>query len=151
VEVIFVNKVLVTTFLLLTIPAAAGNRCTIMAGRGCGELIIGKSKQSNVFRNEGDEKRYHDDGLDPNFGKDGVLSTLVISGRVHQTDLGLSVGDDDEKVRRVYGVPKKVERLTLAKGESEPIGFVGDRTLVYSGIWFVIVQDKVWAIIVVPK
>ncbi|MGA1988242.1 MAG: hypothetical protein ABSG72_18395, partial [Candidatus Sulfotelmatobacter sp.] len=145
-----VNRLLVTMFCLLTLPAIAADRCTIVAGQGCGELRVGKSKQSDVFRSDGDEKRYHDDGLDLNFGKDGVLGTLVIGNSAYRTNLGLAVGDDEEKVRRVYGIPQKVERFTLSKGENEPIGFVGDRTLEYPGIGFIIVKKKVWLILVIP-
>ncbi|MGA2745918.1 MAG: hypothetical protein ABSE44_14575 [Candidatus Sulfotelmatobacter sp.] len=145
------NKLVVTMFCLLTLPAIAGDRCTIVAGLGCGELKVGKSKRSDVFPNDGDEKRYHDDGLDLDFGKDDVLGTLVIGNSAYRTNLGLAVGDDEEKVKRVYGVPRKVERFTLSKGENEPIGFVGDRTLEYPGIGFIIVKNKVWVILVVPK
>src|SRR5580700_4950542 len=108
-----VNKLVVTMFCLLTLPALAADRCTIVAGQGCGELKVGKSKRSDVFRNDGDEKRYHDDGLDLNFGKDDVLGTLVIGNSAYRTNLGLGVGTDEEKVRQVYGVPQKVERFTL--------------------------------------
>jgi hypothetical protein len=146
-----VNKFLVVTLCLLTLPTLAADRCTIVAGQGCGQLKIGKSKQADTYRTEGDEKRYHDDGLDLNFSRDGILDNLVISSRLYQTDLGLSVGDDEEKVKRAYGVPKKVERMTLSKSENEPIGFVGDRTLEYAGIGFIMVKNKVWAILVVPK
>ena len=145
------NKLLATMFCLLTFPAIAADRCAIVAGRGCGELKVGESQRSDVFRNDGDEKRYHDDGLDLNFGKDDVLGTLVIVNSAYRTNLGLAVGDDEEKVRRVYGVPQKVERFTLSKGENEPIGFVGDRTLEYSGIGFIIVKNKVWAVLVFTK
>jgi hypothetical protein len=138
-------------FCLLTLPAIAADRCTIVAGQGCGELKVGKSKRSDVFRNDSDDKRYHDDGLDLNFGKDDVLGTLVIGNSAYRTNLGLAVGDDEEKVKRGYGVPLKVERFTLSKGEDEPIGFVGDRTLEYSGIGFIIVKNKVWAILVTAK
>ena len=145
------NKLLVATFCLLTLPAVAADRCTIVAGQGCGELKVGKSKRSDIFRNDGDEKRYHDDGLDLNFREDDVLGTLVINNAAYRTDLGLAVGDDEKKVKRVYGIPQKVERSTLSKGENEPIGFVGDRTLEYPGIGFIIVKDKVWVILVMPK
>jgi hypothetical protein len=146
-----VNKLLVATFCLLALPAIAADRCAIVAGQGCGELKVGKSKRSDVFRNDGDEKRYHDDGLDLNFGKDDVLGTLVIGNSAYRTKMGLAVGDDEEKVRRVYGVPQKVARFTLSKGENEPIGFVGDRTLEYPGIEFIILKSRVWLILVVPK
>jgi hypothetical protein len=146
-----VNKFLFATFCLLTLPAVAADHCTIVAGQGCGELKVGKSKRSDVLRNDGDEKRYQDDGLDLNFGKDGVLDTLIVDTSACRTNLGLAVGDDEEKVKRVYGVPQKIERSTLSKGENEPIGFVGDRTLEYPGIGFIIVKNKVWAILVIPK
>jgi hypothetical protein len=146
-----VKKLLVTMFCLLTLPAIAADRCTIVAGQGCGELKVGKSKRSDVFRNDGDEKRYHDDRLDLSFGKDDVLGMLAIGNSAYRTNLGLAVGDDEEKVRRVYGVPQKVGRFTISKGENEPIGFVGDRTLEYPGIGFVIIKNKVWMILVVPK
>lgn len=144
------SKLLIATFCLLTFPAVAANQCTIVAGQGCGDLKVEKSKRSDVFRNDGDEKRYHDAGFDMSFGRDDILDTIVVDNRRYQTDLGLSVGDDEEKVRRIYGAPQKIRRLTLSKG-GEPIGFVGDRTLVYPGIWFVISKDKVWAIMVLAK
>lgn len=141
----------VVVALSLLASAADVDRCVIVAGQGCGNFKIGKSRRSDVYRNEADESRLAKDGVDLQFNRKGFLDTIVISNPAFKTDLGVAVGDEEKTVKRAYGAPKKVGRFRLEKGEGEPIGFVGDRTLVYSGIWFTISNDKVWAILVLAK
>jgi hypothetical protein len=125
-----------------------GTHCVLMAGVGCGNLVVHKTKRSDFLGDAEAEKRFASEGLNFSFGPDEVLDTIVATGKVFKTNLGIHPGDEEKQVQRVYGAGT-VEKGTLSKGDV-PIGTIGDRILCYSGIRFVIVKDRVWAIEIVP-
>lgn len=138
---------------LLVVIASAqtegpGAHCVLVAGVGCGNLVVHKTKRSDFLGDAQTEKRFASEGLNFSFGPDEVLDTIVATGKVFNTNLGIHPGDEEKQVQRVYGTGT-VEKGTLRKGDVE-IGTLGDRVLCYSGIRFVIVKDRVWAIEIVP-
>ena len=121
-------KQLFTLILIVTIASAqsenSGGRCGLVAGSGCGKLVLNKTRRSDFLINTEAEERYADEGLTFSFRSDEVLDTIVATGKNFKTNLGIHPGDDEKQVQRVYGKP---------------------------GIWFVIAKDKVWAIVIVPS
>jgi hypothetical protein len=125
-----------------------GTRCVLIAGVGCGNLVLNKTRRSDFLADAEAEKRYATDGLTFSFRSGEVLDTIVATGKDFKTNLGIHPGDEEKQVKRVYGAGT-VEKGTLSKGDV-PIGTIGDRILCYPGIRFVIVKDRVWAIEIVP-
>lgn len=126
-----------------------GRTCVLMAGVGCGSLIVNKTRRGDFLGDPETEKRFASQGLTFSFRPDEVLDTIVATSKDIKTNLGVRPGDREKQVRLVYGKPK-VAKGALRKGDIE-IGTVGDRILVYRGIRFVISKEKVWAIVIVPS
>jgi hypothetical protein len=133
---------------LLAMP---NTHCKLVPGVGCGDLVINKSARTQVIADKGSEKRYADEGMTFSFGANDILESISVTGKQYATDKGISPGDKEERVLQVYGKPTKSGKMVLYKGEDEPIGSVGDRSLEYPGILFVIAHGRVWAIIVSAK
>jgi hypothetical protein len=126
-------------------------RCVLVAGVGCGNLFLNKTKRSDFLPDAATEKRFASEGLTFTFDANDTLDGIVAVGNEgYKTDKGVSPGDKEERVLQAYGKPEKSGKMVLNKGENEPIGTVGDRTLMYPGVLFVISKDRVWAIEIVP-
>lgn len=129
----------------------AGTHCVLVAGVGCGNLVVHKTKRSDFLRDAATEKRFASEGLTFTFDANDTLDGIVAVGnRGYKTDKGVSPGDKEERVLQAYGKPEKSGKMVLNKGKNEPIGTVGDRTLMYPGVLFVISKGKVWAIEIAP-
>jgi hypothetical protein len=145
------RQLLVLAFILKIASAqteSPGTHCVLVAGVGCGNLVVHKTKRSDFLGDAQMEKQFASEGLNFSFGPDEVLDTIVATGRVFKTNLGIHPGDGEKRVQRVYGTAT-VLKGTLRKGDVE-IGTLGDRVLCYTGIRFVIVKGRVWAIEIVP-
>lgn len=145
-------KQLLVVAVIVTIASAQAERpgtyCVLVAGVGCGNLVVHKTKRSDFLGDAQTDKRFASEGLDFSFGPDGVLDTIVATGKVFKTNLGIRPGDEEKQLQRVYGTAR-VAKGTLRKGDVE-IGALGDRVWYYPGIRFVIVKGRVWAIEIVP-
>jgi hypothetical protein len=122
-------------------------RCVLVAGVGCGNLIVEKTRRSDFLADAETEKRYATEGLTFSFRSGDVLDTIVATGKEFKTNLGIRPGDEEKQVQRAYGTAT-IAKGVLRKGNVE-IGTLGDRLLCYPGIRFVIAKDKVWAIEIV--
>ena len=128
-----------------------GTHCVLVAGVGCGNLVLQKTKRSDFLPDAATEKRFANEGLTFTFDANDTLDGIVaVSNKGYKTDRGVSPGDKEERVLQAYGKPQKSGKMALNKGENEPIGVVGDRTLTYRGVLFVIARGRVWAIEIVP-
>jgi len=128
-----------------------GTHCVLVAGVGCGSLVLGKTKRSDFLPDAVTEKRFANEGLTFTFDTNDTLEGIVAVGnKGYKTDKGVSPGDKEERVLQAYGKPEKSGKMVLNKGQNEPIGVVGDRTLMYPGVLFVIAKGRVWAIEIVP-
>jgi hypothetical protein len=123
--------------------------CILVAGAGCGNLIVDKTKRADFLPDLETEKRFASEGLTFSFRAGDVLDTIVATGKEFKTNSGVGPGDTEKHVRQVYGKPT-ITKATLRKGELE-IGTVGERVLVYPGIRFVISKERVWAVVIVPQ
>lgn len=144
---------ILATVLIMTMTAFGqtenqGMGCTLVAGVGCGNLVLNKTRRSDFLGNTEMEKQYARDGLTFSFRSDETLDTIVASGKDFTTDRGVHPGDEENQVQRAYGTAM-VAHGKLRKGDVE-IGTLGDKILCYSGVRFVIVKGKVWAIEIVP-
>jgi hypothetical protein len=95
--------------------------CILVAGAGCGNLIVDKTKRADFLPDLETEKRFASQGLTFSFRAGDVLDTIVATGQEFKTNSGV-------------GKPT-ITKATLRKGELE-IGTVGERVLVYPGIRF---------------
>jgi hypothetical protein len=129
--------------------AAPGSPCVLVAGSGCGNLVIEKTRRIDVFVDAQTEKWFASQGLAFSFRAGDVLDTIVATSKDFKTNLGVSPGDTETRVRQLYGKPI-VAKGTLRKGEAD-VGTLGDRVLAYPGVRFVISKGKVWAIVIVPR
>jgi len=128
-----------------------GTHCVLVAGVGCGNLVVHKTKRSDFLPDAATEKRFASEGLTFTFDANDTLDGIVAVGnKGYKTDKGVSPGDKEERVLQAYGKPEKSGKMVLNKGENEPIGTVGDRTLMYPGVLFVISKGRVWAIEIAP-
>jgi hypothetical protein len=96
-----------------------------------------------------DEQYYARKGLWFSRGSDDRLESIVTDSDTFRTDKGIRPGDTEELVEKRYG-GATVEHYKLQKG-SDVVGTVGEYTLVYPGIRFIMVQRKVQLIEVGPK
>ena len=78
----------------------------------------------------------------------GVLSQIFVYGGDCRTSKGIGIGDAQGEVERAYGRGKKSVH-SLEKGKGDRIGQMGDYFLEYSGVTFVIAEEKVVAFIIV--
>ena len=123
-----------------------------MAGVGCGNFVIEKTRRSDFLPDAGTEKRFADEGVTFTFDARDTLDGIVVVGnKRYKTDKGVSPGDKKERVLQAYGKPTKTGKMVLYKGENEPIGAVGDQALMYPGILFIIRHGGVWAISIKTK
>jgi hypothetical protein len=149
-----VKELLLLLVILTTASAqteSPATHCVLVAGVGCGNLLLHKTKRSDFLPDAATEKRFANEGLTFTFDANDTLDGIVaVRNKGYRTDKGVSPGDKENRVRQVYGKPEKSGRMVLNKGENEPIGFIGDLTLIYPGVLFVISKGKVWAIEITP-
>jgi hypothetical protein len=139
--------------MFLSLAACAGppeDGCELKPGIGCGAFKIGKTKRAAVFNPSRDQQYYSKRGLDFSFDSNGALDTIVATSTMFVSDKGIRPGDPEGNVELRYGKPT-VGRYELQKGSPSPAVTIGEKTLVYPGIQFVIAERKVWAIVIVPK
>ncbi len=118
-------------------------------GVGFGGYVLGKSKRSEIITQSHDENYFAKKGLWFSFDSHGVLDTIVTTSAAFQTDKGVRPGDPEAQVEMHYG--KGVAgNYQLQKG-AEAVGAIGEKTLSYPGIQFVMAKGKVWAIVIVPE
>jgi hypothetical protein len=128
-----------------------GTHCVLVAGVGCENLVVHKTKRSDFLPDAAAERRFANKGLTFSFDASDTLDGIVAVGnKGYKTDKGVSPGDKEKRVLQAYGKPEKSGKMVLNKGTNEPIGAVGDRALMYPGVLFVIAKGKVWAIEIVP-
>jgi hypothetical protein len=132
-------------------PQAANNPCVLVAGTGCGDWVLKKTHRSQMFADQGAEARFAKEGVTFTFDAHDILDSIVATNKKYQTDKFVAAGDNEERVRQIYGKPTKAGKIVLYKGEKEPIGSVGDNSLMYPGILFVIDHGNVWAISIIAK
>jgi hypothetical protein len=138
------------TVLMLTVCYChSEEHSQLSPGVGCGAFLIGKSRRANVISQARDENYYAKKGLSFSFGSNDLLDTLVATSRTFTSDKGIRPGDPEEEVEKRYG-KGTVGQYELHKGTTA-IGAIGEKTLAYPGIQFVIAKGKVWAIVIVPK
>lgn len=124
----------------------------MVAGVGCGQLVLGKTRRSDIVPDSETEKRFANEGVTFTFNAKDTLDGIVeVGNKQYKTDRGISTGDKEARVLQAYGKPTKAGKMVLYKGENEPIGAVGDRSLIYPGILFIIDHGRVWAISVEIK
>lgn len=149
-------KLLFVLALIVMIASAQSEtpktRCVLVAGVGCGNLILEKTRRSDFLTDSDTEKRFSDEGMTFTFDASDTLDSIVVTrNKLYKTDKGVSPGDKEERVLQAYGKPTKSGKMVLSKGENEPIGAVGDRALMYPGILFIISHGSVWAISIKTK
>jgi hypothetical protein len=129
-----------------------GTHCVLVAGVGCGKLVLGKTRRTDFLPDARTEDRFSKQGMTFTFDANDTLDSIVVAdNRAYKTDRGISPDDREERVLQAYGKPAESGRPVLYKGENEPIGAVGDRALVYPGILFIIYHEHVWAIVIGPR
>jgi len=87
-------------------------------------------------------------GMIVNSDGNGLVKELIVTNKGCQTSIGVRVGDFDRTVVEIYGKGKKVS-YHMTKG-STTTWKLGDFSLEYPGVSFVISKDKVEAIIIKP-
>jgi hypothetical protein len=125
-----------------------GTHCVLVAGVGCGNLVVNKTRRSDFLPDAETEKQFATEGLTFSFRSDEVLDTIVATAKEHKTNFGVHPGDNEKRVQQLYGTATAAKGK-LRKGDVE-IGTLGDKVLCYPGIRFVIVKERVWAIVIVP-
>jgi hypothetical protein len=121
-------------------------QCTLVPGIGAGCFTVNATKRAQLDPKT--EKDYLEKGIRFFFGDDDTLAAIV-SEKTCKTDKGISVGDSEDRVKELYGKPKIIQ-TPLSKG-SVTVGTVGEKTLAYSGVHFIIAKGKVLAIVILPK
>lgn len=131
---------------------SAGASCVLVAGVGCGNLVLEKTRRSDFLPEPGAATGFANEGVTFTFDANDILDSIVVVGnKRYKTDKGVSPGDKEERVLQAYGKPTKSGKMVLYKGEHEPIGVVGDQSLMYPGILFIIRHGSVWAISIKTK
>jgi hypothetical protein len=143
-------RCVVTMTVVMLLAACSGDHegGLLRPGIGCGEFLIGRSRRADVITHARGEDYYAKKGLWFSFDGSDVLDTIVTTSSAFRSEKGLRPGDTEEQVEKCYG-RGEVGRYELDKGDSL-VGSIGEKTLVYPGIQFVIAQRKVWAIVIVP-
>jgi hypothetical protein len=151
-----VNIVLGTLALFVTSAlgqsASPGTPCVLVAGVGCGNLTLEKTRRNDFLSDDAAEARFAHEGVTFTFNASDKLDSIVVVGnKLYKTDKGVSTGDKESRVLQAYGKPTRSGKMVLYKGQNEPIGRVGDRALIYPGILFIISRGTVWAISINTK
>ncbi|MCW5964069.1 MAG: hypothetical protein KIT83_08525 [Bryobacterales bacterium] len=113
-------------------------------GVGVGDLRLGERLGHGELNTEETKNKYANDGVWYSFNEAGVLSEIVITSSEYVTDRSIRVGSTTDEVRSAYG-PGIETQTTLSQGGSM-IGRVGDFTLKYPGIIFLLSREHVAAI-----
>jgi len=73
--------------------------CIFVAGAGCGNLIVDKTKRADFLSDHETDQRLVSEGLTFSFRAGDVLYTIVARGKEFKTNSGVGPGDTEKRVR----------------------------------------------------